>query len=388
MTPRICPNGCGPVEGSQKFCRVCGTRLVAQVPPAPEAASVQTAELLCPNCGSANPPDKRFCRMCGTALILRTAEEIPASPSKSQAQPVTEREAARTAEQSLCPAAYPELEKPKKEPAPAVAPSVLSSTFAQKLKPMPRWVLAVALFLGAVGLVVAFFVFRPPKTTQTAVKPQGPSSIVELQQQGSLQAPIQQQVPPPAIETPNSQPSPAEVPTTAQRAPDPQVEALKRDLQNKQAELALEKKRLAEQQKALEAQRQEEMRRKSELEARLTPEKGHADPPAVEARRRADEEARRQREAEALRKAQEAERLRQEITAGLGRALRENGLPEVSVIVGLDGWVRLTGRVVDFSDRERAIKIASHYPGVTRVSSEIRVRKEEMGKEIQRGTFE
>ena len=191
MTPRVCPNGCGPADESQKFCRVCGTRLVTQAPPTTEAASEQTVQPLCPNCGSANPPGKRFCRHCGSPLagspessVPATAEQISTGGGPETVAP--EQAAARHADtfasaagaasssqqatQQPRPFISPTFEAPPRigrEPPPR-AESLARPVAAPKTRPLP-------LILGAVGLVVIlvlgyFFYFSPLKGVMRAAE--------------------------------------------------------------------------------------------------------------------------------------------------------------------------------------------------------------------------
>jgi hypothetical protein len=104
------------------------------------------------------------------------------------------------------------------------------------------------------------------------------------------------------------------------------------------------------------------------------------------------EEQRRQQAAEAARiamsRADEAQRLRESIATGLIRQLHERGLRDLTVKVDDNRRVVLDGRVDDMSDRERAIRIATEYPGVSSVEVKMRVRREETKKAIEQGKFE
>lgn len=310
MTLSVCPNGCGPATDSQKFCRVCGARMVAQASPTVAASSAQGVQTLCPNCHSVNPPSKRFCRMCGIALDIKRVEETPAPQSVPQEQPVREAKVPPSVAgpaavvtstpvsgpsvaptpaldaTSLAPVAKPPVvareraapERSAHEPlavpmlprvtaVPRVtqesekstgelASPVSSIVPAQRRKLSQRSILAVAVSVVVVGVVVAFFVLRPVKTAQPATT-QGPALPAGLVREAPPAAQVQQQVPAASPLAPETQPNVA-VATTKEPAPNPQTEVIKRDLQRQQAELEVGKQQLADQQRALEAQKQEE----------------------------------------------------------------------------------------------------------------------------------
>jgi RNA polymerase subunit RPABC4/transcription elongation factor Spt4 len=170
-----CPNCGSPVNASQQFCGVCGTKVTAALQQPPLSSVPPQQPPACPNCGTPIKPDQPFCGLCGTKLtgsgqqppvmmqqppVAPPLRSVPPPSPPMMAPPITKPgnipppkgPAPRTETQQVI---QPERSFPAK-PAPAIKRrrqySIL--TIAGALFQVVGWIVLIGGVLTSIGLLI------------------------------------------------------------------------------------------------------------------------------------------------------------------------------------------------------------------------------------------